>query len=606
MRSLVLALAGAATTALAQSFDFTTLEPSEDLEWTPCLEIYECARLEMPLDWTNESDSRTVAIAMMKLPAVVDVDDPAWAGPIFTNPGGPGHSGVDFVLSSSARLQAAVDKPGEKHYEIVSFDPRGIASSTPTVDCFGSLLERDAFFLELRGSQGLVAGERAIKYDLALFEGMGKLCQSKYDNGLEIFPYIGTASVVEDMVRMVDKSDEWRQSQQKKRGLEVRETEEKPRLKFMGFSYGTVLAQFFASIHPERVGRVLADGVVNVHDYATGPGWLTAGLDTDSVFDHFVDLCWEAEDRCRLYRSDSSADDMKKTLRDLIARLDVDPMGALAPDGKRVVVRGDDFREAFGVYSYNGITGFASLAVVFDAALQGDFSYLITFLKTVRTIPTVEDGCPNENGTKLVLSPPENLYSVMCLDGSDVRGKDSDYWVDYVNDMKDVSEIYGATLALIRFGCSHWPFRAENRFDGPFKTPKADKDDPSTPAAPLMFMGNQYDPVTPIRNAENMAKDHPGAGVLIQESTGHCALLVATSNCTSQAVAEYFDTGKVPEDILTCEESCHPWDAGCGVNGPGTGPGAGNGTGTAAVAKRGEMGFMEMLPRGHGFFNIRY
>ena len=172
---------------------------------------------------------------------------------------------------------------------------------------------------------------------------------------------------------------------------------------------------------------MLADGVVNVHDYATGPGWLTAGLDTDSVFDHFVDLCWEAEGRCRLYRSDSSADNMKKTLRDLIARLDADPMGALAPDGKRVVVRGDDFREAFGVYSYNGITGFASLAVVFDAALKGDFSYLITFLKAVRTIPTVEDGCPNENGTKPVLSPPENLYSGMCLDGSDIRDKDSDY-----------------------------------------------------------------------------------------------------------------------------------------------------------------------------------
>lgn len=61
-----------------------------------------------------------------------------------------------------------------------------------------------------------------------------------------------------------------------------------------------------------------------------------------------------------------------------------------------------------------------------------------------------------------------------------------------------------------------------------------------------------------------MAKRHPGAGVVVQEAVGHCAIAAAYSSCTRDIVAEYFLTGKVPgEGERSCEVECGAWDVGC-------------------------------------------
>ena len=39
---------------------------------------------------------------------------------------------------------------------------------------------------------------------------------------------------------------------------------------FRSFSYGTILGNYFASLFPGRVGRLVLDGVSNADDYATG------------------------------------------------------------------------------------------------------------------------------------------------------------------------------------------------------------------------------------------------------------------------------------------------------------------------------------------------
>lgn len=284
----------------SSEFDWTTIRPSKDLEYHDCFDGFKCARLIAPLDYKNDSDSRTVSLAMIKLPAVVSDNDPAFAGSIFTNPGGPGGAGVGFLVRAGKGLRDVLDKPSRRHYEIVSFDPRGIGSSWPRANCFvRDTLARDAVLLELRGHGPLDGrGGNTIPYVLALQRAIGRRCQDAEEssiNGGQIMAYMGTPSVARDMIQMVDKIAELRArnggtrrhpshgggDQEDRLELKRRRNQmdhDIPRLQYIGYSYGTVLGNYFASLFPGRVGRIVLDGVVNTNDYSSGPVRYSAEL----------------------------------------------------------------------------------------------------------------------------------------------------------------------------------------------------------------------------------------------------------------------------------------------------------------------------------------
>lgn len=70
-------------------------------------------------------------------------------------------------------------------------------------------------------------------------------------------------------------------------------------------------------------------------------------------------------------------------------------------------------------------------------------------------------------------------------------------------------------------------------------------DDTIDTAFPVLFLSTTYDPVTPLRAAVKMALKFKGAGLLEQESQGHCTISTV-SRCTARAVRDYVDRGKVP------------------------------------------------------------
>lgn len=69
-------------------FLWRDIEPSENLIFHDCYDGFQCARLEVPLDW-NRTDGKglKVAIAIAKLPARVPISDPRYGGTVLINPG---------------------------------------------------------------------------------------------------------------------------------------------------------------------------------------------------------------------------------------------------------------------------------------------------------------------------------------------------------------------------------------------------------------------------------------------------------------------------------------------------------------------------------------
>lgn len=275
---LLAGLAGLSASVAIEEFDWESITPSNNLSFTPCYGELQCARLVVPLDWQDESNPHTVAVAITKLPAKVPEDDPTFGGTIFTNPGGPGGSGVGFILRKGQTLQNV--SGGNKHYEILSWDPRGVGFTSPKADCYeGNIAARDVADIEEKAIGPLDSSEDALKRQWARTRAYGQLCQESAKNG-SILPYATTPSVVNDMVAILDQIHELRsqnapallgQAEDGERRLELRKKgDDTPRILYWGFSYGSILGNTFASMYPGRVGRLIVDGICDADDYMKG------------------------------------------------------------------------------------------------------------------------------------------------------------------------------------------------------------------------------------------------------------------------------------------------------------------------------------------------
>jgi len=72
----------------------------------------------------------------------------------------------------------------------------------------------------------------------------------------------------------------------------------------------------------------------------------------------------------------------------------------------------------------------------------------------------------------------------------------------------------------------------------------------------MLILSARYDHATPLENAFALSRMHEGSAVVVQESVGHVALSVSTSECTAKIVREYFDTGRLPVNGTSCAADC--------------------------------------------------
>lgn len=338
----------------SDDFSWSQIKPSESLVYTSCFGTYQCARLSVPIDWNSTSSNGSrVAIAIMKMPAPVPITDYRYGGAILLNPGGPGGSGINFMLREAVNISEAVNPLSSagttqegKYFDLISWDPRGVNNTTPHLECFHDALSYDFW----RYQEEVGGIDHTSDISLSLAWARWKALMETCAKGNEIAKHMNTVLVVRDMVEIIDRHAEWRNKPAElwlasKEGKSTTSRKENgdlfaweavldrtkrykgdEKLQYWGFSYGTVLGATFAAVYPERVGRMVLDGVADAYDYYP-TGWMRNLNDTDKIMSKFYEYCSEARpEKCAMNIGNSSSSDIQNLVESLISSLHEDPI----------------------------------------------------------------------------------------------------------------------------------------------------------------------------------------------------------------------------------------------------------------------------------------
>ncbi|MGW7365085.1 alpha/beta hydrolase [Streptomyces sp. NPDC054841] len=493
--------------------------PAPKLDWRPCVQggQFDCATAQVPLDYRSPG-GRTIELAVVKRKAT---GPGRRIGTLFFNPGGPGGPGTVQMPQNYEFFPREV----RKRFDIVSWDPRGIGSST-AVNCFASPEEAAAWVASK--AAGFPVGEQERTAYIAAYKDLARRCQQRDP---ELLRHVSTADTARDLDQL-------------------RQAVGDPQLTYLGISYGTILGATYANLFPGKVRAMALDSNIDPQAWTNHASdddprlttFLRMGSDRTAAatLDRFLALCGSTT-AARCAFSAGSPKATRNRFDQLMRRLREHPVGAWTY-GRTV---GDLVNSLYAVHP-----GWTDLAGRLQDLWQGRAPQPAP----LPPAPPV----PNPNP----YLGEEQAAAVLCSDSPNPRDPGVYHALEEAAATRagDVGRFW----AWAAEGCATWPAVAADRYRGPWNKPTAH---------PVLVVGTTYDPSTPYANAQAMAKELANARLLTNDGYGHTAL-INPSSCVQAHESRYLIDGTLPPAGTTCRQDTPPFSTPRPSGGVATGGGA--------------------------------
>jgi len=412
-------------------------ERTGSVEWNPCGPTIQCATLSVPLDRAHPA-SGSISLALARRPA-----SGKRLGVLFTNPGGPGGSGVDFLRAADDAFPHEI----RDSFDLVSWDPRGVGGSAP-VNCLPDL---DDFYAVDRDPQTAADITRNV-------QAAKQFVAACVKNSGRLLPYVSTEATVHDMDA-------------------IRAAMGVPQLSYIGFSYGTEIGAMYADEFPAHVRAMVLDGAV---DPALGDTAST--IDQARSFEHDLDefLVHCRTSACGFAQGADPAVAFDSLTNDVTA----EPLPAKV-QGEARTLGGGEFNIGVAAALYGGKDEWNDLGAALAQAARGEGDELLA-LSDAYTGRSPGGKYTNETAAN---------YAISCIDAPSPRS------IGAVEELaaaaQRVAPHFGAVNAYLGLPCTYWPVKPE----GTVRAIAA----PHAP--PIVVVGTTNDPATPYTWAASLARE---------------------------------------------------------------------------------------------------
>ncbi|WP_433717557.1 alpha/beta hydrolase [Actinoplanes sp. CA-051413] len=517
-RGIAVAAAATVTAALTTvplSPAHAAAAPASRVAWTACEDGFECATVPAPLDYDRPRGVQ-IGISLLRLRAA---DPGRRIGSLLLNPGGPGGSGVDFARAVARGLPAEI----QARFDIVGFDPRGIYRSTP-LRCFDTYEQAIAVLPPFAYPETTAEERRQRVSDDQLAAACAR-------HGGAILDHMSSADAARDMDLL-------------------REVLGDKKLSYLGYSYGSLLGQNYANLFPSRVRALVIDAVVDPVAWSTGHGRdartvpvgtrIASADGAGRTLGEFFRLCDAAGPDCAF------SGDASKRYAQLAHRLRGHPATIVDP------FSGESY-----TFTHSDLIA-TTLGALYSPQIWPDLAFFLDAVHDQLTPAVLGQRLATVRAGLGLAAQPQEEYP------NDVEGSPGVTCSDTVNPRSLADWQRSADRAEQRYGyfgriwnwawsaCGSWPRTAgQDRHLGPWT---------ARTAAPVLVVGNYFDPATRYQGAVAASRLLPNSRLLSYAGWGHGAYFIAGNTCVDTKVTQYLLTSRVPAAGTVCRPEGSPFD----------------------------------------------